>query len=52
MWFSKIQEEACGSLRFRRRHVVLEDSGGGMWLSKIQEEACGSLRFRSRLVVL
>jgi hypothetical protein len=43
MWLSNIQEEACGSLRFRNRLVVVY---------KIQEEACGFLRFRRRHVVL
>ena len=43
MWLSKIQEEACCSLRFRNRLVVLY---------MIKEEACGRLRLRRRHVVL
>ena len=43
MWFSKIQEEACGSLRFMIRLVILY---------KNQEEACGCLIFRRRHMVV
>ena len=43
MWFSNIQEEACGCLIFRNRLVVLY---------VIKEEACGCLRLRRRHVVL
>ena len=42
MWLSKIQEEACDSLIFRNRLVVLY---------VIKEEACGCLRLRRTHVV-